>query len=174
MFELGRELRRLFATDRLRPLSDGLTGGDSSLLEMLDDPGLTAAAEMAFRDARSRVRAGLAAPLADVGLAAIETRRLAETGDAEAAHEAADRFSAPIAALDAIAKRVTAARAMAAEARLARADLLSGWGAPLKDVDLLQEAADEAADAAERLDPGYEPLTWARAKIAQGQALFLR
>ena len=263
MFELGRELRRLFATDRLRPLSDGLTGGDSSLLEMLDakllaqeakaadvaagrisakdkprrqlvaaivwrevarrtgdavalrkaaaiaetaaagfeaarrtdgwararceqaycallgaeifgDPGLTAAAEMAFRDARSRVRAGLAAPLADVGLAAIETRRLAETGDAEAAHEAADRFSAPIAALDAIAKRVTAARAMAAEARLARADLLSGWGARLKDVDLLQEAADEAAEAAERLDPGYEPLTWARAKIAQGQALFLR
>src|SRR5436190_14504045 len=142
--------------------------------EIFGDPGLTAAAEMAFRDARSRVRAGLAAPLADVGLAAIEARRLAETGDADEAHEAADRFSAPIAALDAIAKRVTAARAMAAEARLARADLLSGWGARLKDVDLLQEAADEAAEAAERLDPGYEPLTWARAKIAQGQALFLR
>src|SRR5215217_7821871 len=36
MFELGRELRRFFAPERLKPSSDGLTGGDSSLPELLD------------------------------------------------------------------------------------------------------------------------------------------
>lgn len=263
MFELGRELKRFFAPDRLKPTGDGLTGGDTSLLELLDakllaqeakaadvaagrvgakdharrrlesaivwrevarrtgdpialrkaaalaetaasgfeasrraeawararceqafcallgadlfgDPGLEAAAEAAFREARAAVRGGLAAPLADVGVAAIEARReMDKTGPAEA-HAAAERFTAPIAALDTIARRVTAARAMAAEARLIRAELLAGWGARLKDSDLLQEAADEAAEAAERVDQGYEPLTWARAKIAQGQALALR
>jgi hypothetical protein len=44
----------------------------------------------------------------------------------------------------------------------------------LKDADLLDAAAREAATAAERLDNAYEPLTWARAKIMHGQALALR
>jgi tetratricopeptide (TPR) repeat protein len=263
MFELGRELKRFFAPERARAPTDGLTGGDSSLLELLDsrllaqeakacdvaagrisakdkparrleaaivwrevarrtgdpvalrkaaagaetaaagfeaahrkdgwararceqafcallgaeifgDPGLNAAAEVAFRDARSMVKGGLAAPLADVGLLAIEARRGLETLDAAAARAFADRFTAPIQALDAIAKRVVAARALAAEARLVRADLLCAWGARLKDSDLLEAAAREAQTAAERLDQAYEPLTWARAKIAHGQSLALR
>lgn len=263
MFELGRELKRLFAADRGKAPSDGLTGGDSSLLELLDaqllaqeakaadiaagrisasdkprrrleaaivwrevarrtgdavalrkaaaaaetaaagfesahrkdgwararceqafcallgaeifgDPGLNAAAEVAFRDARVQVKGGLAAPLADVGLLAIHGRAALDSMDAAEARELAARFNAPIAALDAIAKRVTAARALAAEARLIRAELLAGWGARLKDGDLLDAAAREAAAAGERLDESYEPLTWARAKIAHGQALALR
>ena len=36
MFELGRELKRFFAPESARPPGDGLTGGDSSLLELLD------------------------------------------------------------------------------------------------------------------------------------------
>ena len=36
MFELGREFMRLFAGERMRPFSDGLTGGDATLLELLD------------------------------------------------------------------------------------------------------------------------------------------
>lgn len=36
MFELGRELKRFFAADRGKAPADGLTGGDSSLLELLD------------------------------------------------------------------------------------------------------------------------------------------
>lgn len=263
MFELGRELKRLFASDRGRAPTDGLTGGDSSLLELLDcnllaqeakaadiaagrisakdkprrrleaaivwrevarrngdaaalrkaaaaaetaaagfetthrrdgwararceqafcallggeifgDPGLDAAAEVAFRDARSQMKGGLAAPLADVGLLAIEGRRLLDTLDAAEARAFADRFALPINALDQIAKRVTAARALAAEARLIRADLLCGWGARLKEGDLLDLAAREAAAAALRLDQAYEPLTWVRAKILHGQALALR
>jgi len=263
MFELGRELKRFFAADRAKAPSDGLTGGDSSLLELLDsqllaqeakaadvaagrisakdkprrrleaaivwrevarrtadavalrkaaagaetaaagfeaahrrdgwararceqafcallgaeifgDPGLNAAAEIAFQDARGHVKGGLAAPLADVGLLAIEGRRLLDTADATEARTFLARFNPPIAALDAIAKRVTAARALAAEARLIRADLLCGWGARLKDGELLEMAAREANLAGERLDQAYEPLTWVRAKIAHGQALALR
>jgi len=263
MFDLGRELKRFFTPERVAPATDGLTGGDSSLLELLDsrllaqeakasdiaagrisakdkprrrleaaivwrevarrtgdpaalrkaaagaetaaagfeaanrrdgwararceqafcallgaeifgDPGLNAAAETAFREARTSVRGGLAAPLADVGLLAIEGRRLLDKIDAAEVRAFVDRFTTPIAALDAIAKRVTAARALAAEARLVRADLLAGWGARLKDGDLLDAAAREAAGAADRLDSAYEPLTWVRAKIAHGQALALR
>ena len=36
MFELGREFMRLFAGERIRPFADGLTGGDATLLELLD------------------------------------------------------------------------------------------------------------------------------------------
>ncbi len=263
MFELGRELKRFFASDRAKPPTDGLTGGDSSLLELLDarllaqeakacdvaagrigakdkprrrleaaivwrevarrtgdpvalrkaaasaetsaagfeavhrkdgwararceqafcallgaeifgDPGLNAAAEIAFKDARSSVKGGLAAPLADVGLIAIEGRALLDKADAAEAWALVGRFSAPIAALDTIAKRVTAARGLAAEARLIRADLLSAFGARLKNGDLIDAAALEASTAAERLDNAYEPLTWVRAKIMHGQALALR
>ena len=263
MFELGRELRRFFAPERLKAHSDGLTRGDTSLLELLDsqllaqeakaadvaagrigakdkarrrleaaivwrevarrtgdpvalrkaaaaaetaaagfeaahrkdgwararceqaycallgaevfgDPGLNAAAEVAFRDARAEARGGLAAPLADVGQLAIEGRRVLDTADSAEASAFAARFAAPIHALDAIAKRVTVARGLAAEARLVRADLLCGWGGRLKDVELLDAAAREAAAAAERLDSAYEPLTWVRAKIVHGQALALR
>ncbi|TAL29969.1 hypothetical protein [Phenylobacterium sp.] len=142
--------------------------------EIFGDPGLNAAAEVAFKDARVSVRGGLAAPLADVGLLAIEGRRVLDSADADEARAFFDRFNAPISALDAIAKRVTAARALAAEARLIRADLLCGWGARLKDGDLLQLAAAEAQTAGDRLDNAYEPLTWVRAKILHGQALALR
>jgi tetratricopeptide (TPR) repeat protein len=262
MFELGREFMRLFAGERIRPHADGLTGGDATLLELLDlnllqqeakaadvaagrisaedraqrrldaalvwrevarrsgdavalrkaacaaetacaafdparrpdawararceqafagllgaelfgDPGLDAAAEVTFREARGVARGGLAAPLADVGLALVEGRQQLAKGDADAAWAAHARFNAPIAALDAMTRRSTAARPLAAEARLMRADLLCGWGARLKDETLLRAAIDEAGAAADRVDLAYEPLTWARAEILRGQALAL-
>ncbi|MDP3660955.1 MAG: hypothetical protein Q8R27_13040, partial [Phenylobacterium sp.] len=36
MFEFARELRRMFSADALKPFSDGLTGGDQALMELLD------------------------------------------------------------------------------------------------------------------------------------------
>ena len=262
MFELGREFMRLFTGERARPLADGLTGGDPTLLELLDlnllrqeakaadvaagrisaqdtaqrrldaavvwrevarrsgdavalrkaaaaaetacgafdpqrrpdawararceqgfagllgaelfgDPGLDAAAAATFRDARSVARGGLAAPLADLGLALVQARAELGRGDAAAAHAAAARFNAPIVALDAMARRSAAARPLAAEARLIRADVLCGWGARLKDETLLRAAIDDAQAAADKLDLAYEPLTWARAEILRGQALAL-
>ena len=262
MFEFGRELMKLIAGERVKPFADGLTGGDSTLLELLDlnlliqeargadvaagrigakdkaqlrldaavvwrevarrsgdavalrkaaataeaaaaafdpdrraegwararceqgvcallgaelfgDPGLNAAAESAFCEARAAARGGIAAPLADVGLAIIEGRQNLAQGDEAAARRAAARFNAPIAALDAMGRRVRAARPLAVEARLARADLLCGLGARLKDESLLNIARQDAAAAVERLDSAYEPLSWARAEILRGQALSL-
>ena len=262
MFEFGRELMKLIAGERAKPFADGLTGGDATLLELLDlnllmqeakgadvaagrigakdkaqlrldaavvwrevarrsgdavalrkaaataeaaaaafdpdrrpdgwararceqgvcallgaelfgDPGLNAAAEAAFREARAAARGGVSAALADIGLAIVEGRQDLSMGDQDAARRAAARFNSPIAALDALGRRVAAARPLAAEARLARADLLCGWGARLKDEALLKLALDDAVAAGARLDAGYEPLSWARAEILHGQALAL-
>ena len=262
MFELGREFLRRLAPERLRPIQDGLTGGDAALLELLDlkllqqeakaadvaagrvgtkdrpqrrmesaavwrevarrtgdaallrkaaacaeaaaagfeaarrtdrwararceqavcamlgaelfgDPGLEAAAEVAFQEARGAARGGLAAPLADLGLAVVAARRELGRAGAGEAEAAAARFTAPIAALDALARRAALGRALAAEGRLIRADLLCGWGLRLKDERLLRMALADAVAAAERVDPAYEPLTWARAEGLRGQALTL-
>jgi tetratricopeptide (TPR) repeat protein len=262
MFEFARELRRMFASDGLKAFSDGLTGGDAALLELLDlnmltgegkaadvaagrigakdkpqrrleaaivwreiarrsgdaatlrkaaasaeiaaaafdrnrrpdgwararceqaycamlgaelfgDDGLNAAAEVAFREARAATRGGLAAALADIGIAAMEARLRLADGDAQAARVATARFASPIAALEGLVRRCAAARPLAAEARIIRADLLAGWGARLKDRELLEAAMAEAARAAARLDPAYEPLTWSRAEILRAQAMIL-
>ena len=262
MFELGRELKRLFGADPAFGSGEGLTGGDSSLLELLDvnlllqeaqaadlaagrpaakdkserrmeaafiwreaarrtgdivhlrkaaataeaaatgldsvrrpevwararceqafcalagaelfgDLGLNAAAEVAFRDARTTARGGVPAAQADVGLAVIAGREALTRADAPTARLLADRFSAPIAALEAASRRTASARILAAEARLMRADLLCAFGARLKDESLLARAIDDAAAAAARLSADYEPLVSARAEMARGQALTL-
>lgn len=262
MFEFGRELKRLFGAEGMNTPRDGLTGGDSSLLELLDlellkaeakaadvaagrigaadraqrrleaaivwrevarrsgdavalrkaaataeaaadlfdrnrrpdgwararceqafcamlgaelfgDDGLNAAADLAFREARAAARGGLALPLADVGIAALEGRSRMATGDAQAARVVAARFTVPIQGLMVLTKRCRAARLLAVEARLVRADLLLGWGVRLKDRDLLQQALDDAEAAVDGLDPAYEPLTWARAAAMRGQAMAL-
>jgi tetratricopeptide (TPR) repeat protein len=260
MFEFARELRRLFAADSFKSFADGLTRGDSTLIELLDlrllhaegkaadvaagrmsakdraqrrleaaivwrevarrsgdpaslrkaaaaaetaasafdrtrrpdgwararceqafcamlgvelfgDEGLNAAAEIAFREARAAARGGLAAALADVGVAAMEARVRLAHGDAQAARVACARFDMPIAALESFARRHRVARQLAAEARLVRSDLLCGWGARLRDASLLRAAADEAAQAALMVDSAYEPLTWARSEVLRAQAL---
>lgn len=262
MFEFGRELKRLFGSDAVNAPRDGLTGGDASLLELLDlrmiadegraadiaagrvgakdkaqrrlesaivwrevarrsgdpailrkaaataeaaaeafgrerrpdgwararceqafcamlgaelfgDEGLNAAADVAFREARVAARGGLSLPLADIGIAAIEAREQMALGDARAARAAALRFAAPIAGLQSLVRRCRAARLLAVEARLVLSDILIGWGARLRDTELLAMARDEAGRAAEGLDPAYEPLSWARAAALRGQAMAL-
>lgn len=263
MFEFGRELKRLFGADAVNAPRDGLTGGDASLLELLDlrmiadegraadiaagrvgakdkaqrrlesaivwrevarrsgdaailrkaaataeaaaeafdrerrpdgwararceqafcamlgaelfgDEGLNAAAEVAFREARAVARGGLSLPLADIGIAAIEAREQMATGDARAARAAALKFAGPIAGLQSLTRRCRAARLLAVEARLVLADILIGWGARLRDVDLLIAGREEAERAAEGLDAAYEPLSWARAAALRGQAMALQ
>lgn len=141
--------------------------------ELFGDPGLEAAAEAAFRDARSGARSTRTAALADAGLAAIAARRPVATGDAQAAQAAADAFSGPIAALEALGRRSNTLRALAADVRLARADLIAGWAARLKDEALFRAALADAAAAAARVEAAYEPLTWARAEALRGQILTL-
>lgn len=141
--------------------------------ELFGDEGLDAAAEVAFREAREAAKGGLAGPLAEVGLALIEGRRRMSLGDAQAARVTAARFSAPIAELQILARRCSAAHLLIAEARTLRADMMAGWGARLKDQDLLQMALDEAAEVARGLDGAYEPLAHARAAGLRGQILAL-
>src|SRR6185437_5625899 len=57
--------------------------------ELFGDPGLDAAAAATFREARAAARGGLAAPLADVGLALVEGRSELARGDQAAAWAAA-------------------------------------------------------------------------------------
>ena len=233
MFEFGRELKRLFGADAVNAPRDGLTGGDASLLELLDlrmiaeegraadiaagrvgakdkaqrrlesaivwrevarrsgdaavlrkaaataeaaaeafdrerrpdgwararceqafcamlgaelfgDDGLNAAADVAFREARAAARGGLSLPLADIGIAAIEAREQMASGDARAARAVARRFAAPIAGLESLTKRCRAARLLAVESRLVLADILIGWGARLRDDDILAAGREQA------------------------------
>lgn len=262
MFEFARELRRIFGAEGFKPFQDGLTGGQSALLELLDlpmlisegksadiavgrvgvkdraqrrleaaivwrevarrsgdamvlrraaataeaaatafdrdrrpdgwararceqaycamlgaelfgDEGLNAAAEAAFREARVAARGGLSAALADIGTATMEARLRLADGDAPTARAAAAAFTAPIAAIDSLMRRLPSARPLAAEARTIRADLLAGWGARLKDAGLLEAALAEATKAAAGVDQAYEPLTWARAETLRAQTMAL-
>lgn len=262
MFEFGRELKRLFGSDAINAPRDGLTGGDASLLELLDlqmivqegkaadvaagrvgtkdkaqrrlesaivwreiarrsgeaavlrkaaataeaaaeafgrdrrpdgwararceqafcamlgaelfgDEGLNAAADIAFREARAAARGGLALPLADIGVAAIDAREQLAWGDSRAARAVVQRFGAPIAALQGLTRRCRAARLLAVEARLVLADILIAWGARLRDPEILNIARDEAERAGRGLDSSFEPLSWARAAALKGQAMAL-
>lgn len=262
MFEFGRELKRLFGHEGVNAPRDGLTGGDASLLELLDfrmlraeakaadvaagrvgakdvaqrrleaaiiwrevarrsgdaaalrkaaataeaaaeafgrsrrpdgwararceqafcamlgaelfgDEGLNAAAEIAFREARAAARGGLARPLADIGIAALEGREMLAKADAQGARLAAAKFAQPIVSLETLTKRCRGARLLAVEARLVQADLLLGWGARLRDNDILATARDIATKTAKSLDSAFEPVSWARAETLRGQALAL-
>jgi len=141
--------------------------------ELFGDIGLNAAAELAFVEARGSARGGLAAALADVGLATVAAREGLTRASVAEALVIAERFDAPIAALDGLSRRIAAARAHAAEARLTRAELLCGLGPRLQDEGLLKAAVRDASTAARHLNPDYEPLTWVRAEVMRGQALTL-
>lgn len=141
--------------------------------ELFGDLGLNAAAEVAFREARASARGGVAAALADAGLATIAGREAITRASPGEAVALAARFDAPITALEAIGRRLSAARTAAAEMRLTRADLLCGLGARLKDPALVARAIEDAAAAARKLNPDYEPLSWARTEVMRGQALTL-
>ena len=142
--------------------------------ELFGDLGLNAAAEVAFREARASGRGGLSAALADAGLAVISAREALTRADLDEARRCADRFTAPIAALDTLGRRAPAARVLSVEVRLMRADLLCGFGARLKDSGLLDRAIEDAAAAGRRVNADYEPLTWARAEVMRGEAMTLR
>jgi tetratricopeptide (TPR) repeat protein len=258
MFEFGRELRRIFGAARaFAPSRDGLTGGDATLLELLDadmlrteakgadvaagrigardrahrlleaatvwrelarrtgdpvalrkaaataaraaeacgpsqrrqgwararleqarcailgselfgDEGLEAAAESAAGEAQKT--GGAAGALAQATLATIQGRRTIVAGSVTEVRLAARGFNACIAALEAGGRREPPLKLAAAEARMARADILAHAGLRLKDENLMRAAIGDLAAAAELLDPAYEPLTLSRAMLARAAA----
>ena len=137
--------------------------------ELFGDEGLLAAAERVLTEAASA--AGVGAALAGAALAGLHGRTALAAGDNVGSIAAA--FEAPLAALSAAGRSSPAARLMAAEYRMGRADLLSLAGAALRERDLIDHGVREARAAAAALDLAVEPLSWGRARAAEGAALAL-
>lgn len=256
MFEFGRDLKRLFATDGPR---DGLTGGDLSLLEMLDlrllrieakagdvsagrvsardpsqrrldaariwrelarrtgdplalrraaesaekaaeafkregrtrgwalarceqaevamlgadlygDDGLNAAAETALREVRKAAPSTAVSALAWGRLVRLEAGKALAEVDRKAALAAAAAFDTPILTLEGHLRTRAVSKAEVARLRCDRAEFLIAAAARLKDASLYEDAISALDKLAGRLDPTYEPLTWARVRELSGMA----
>jgi tetratricopeptide (TPR) repeat protein len=134
---------------------------------LFGDTGLEAAAEQAASEAQRA--GGAAGMLALAALAQIRGRRLIAASGSDA-RAAARLFNDPIAMLESAGRRDVTLKLAAADARLARADLLVGAGLRLKDEDLIRAGLGDLIAAEERLDVGYEPLTLSRVAIAKASA----
>ena len=152
-----------WARARLEQAQCALLGAD-----LFGDEGLEAAAERAATEARRA--AGPAGLMAQAMLAAIAARRLTTGGDLAGVRLAARAFNDPIASLESAGRRDCALKLAAAEARMARADLLVGAGLRLKDEALVRAAIGDLSVAVERLNGAYEPLAQGRAMLAQASA----
>lgn len=164
---LGREARpRRWAGARCEQALAALVGA-----ELFGDRGLNAAADFALAEASRAAGASPPGAVAAWGRATVAARQAMGAGDRAAVLEAAAGFDPAVQALDVHARRGgAAAKLLAAQARADRAELLSACGVRLKDVLLLRMALQGFARAGERLDPAYEPLTWARVATGQCQA----
>jgi hypothetical protein len=161
----GRDTRpRRWAAARCEQAMSAMVGA-----ELFGDNGLHAAADFALAEAIKSAGSGVAGALGQAMRALIEARAVIASGDREAAMRAAARFEAPINALDVHARRGASAKLLVAGVRVDRAEMLAACGTRLKDPLLLRMALDGLSRAGHRLDPAYEPLTWARVAIAHGQ-----
>jgi hypothetical protein len=140
----------------------GLLGAD-----LVGDEGLNAAAAVALEQAQSSAGHSVTTAHAATGRAAIEARALCGIGNLKQALAAAARFDTPIQELEAHGRRRAVGRLLGAQARVDRAEFLAGCGARLKEPMLLRMAIDGAKAAASKLDPAYEPLSWARAETVR-------
>ena len=157
---------KAWAKARVEQAAIAITGAD-----LFGDEGLADAAEYALRDAREEAPGSAAAALAWGGLTRLETRMVLRRGDASDVVAAARAFDAPIAALEGLLRSRSVVKGAVLGLRCDRAEMLLAAGARLRDGELLQQAADEAAAVARRLDPTYEPVAWAHALELQGSAL---
>ena len=138
--------------------------------ELFGDDGLNAAADAALKHAQEAAGDSPIGPLAAAGRALIEARAVSAIGNRDQSTAAAARFDGPIQELEGHGRRRAAARLLAAHARVDRAEFLLACGTRLKDALLLRMALDGAALALKKLDPAYEPLSWARASAVKWSA----
>ena len=160
-FDRDRRLAA-WAAARCEQAGIGLLGA-----ELVGDEGLNAAAAVALEQAQSSAGSSAIAALAATGRAAVEARALRSIGNMKQALAAAARFDAPILELETHGRRRAAGRLLAAQASVDRAEFLAACGTRLKEPMLLRMAIDGAKLAARKLDPAYEPLSWARAETVR-------
>ena len=104
-----------------------------------------------------------AGPAGEGVSALLAARAALAASDLDRAIQAAERLDALVA--------TGGAEPLAVEARLARADLLVGFGRRLGDRALLQRAQADLAEGLAALDADYRPVSWARMEGLRGQAL---
>ena len=131
--------------------------------ELYGDEGLNAAAELALRDAVAAAPTAATAAIATGQLARLEALPMHDDGDYAAVRLAAAAFDAPIASLAGHLRSKAVSKALLADLRCERAELLMAAGARLKDARLYETAIAELDKLTARLDIAYEPLARARA-----------
>jgi hypothetical protein len=139
--------------------------------ELFGDDGLNAAADVAYADAAAVGGHGHAGQIAALGHAVIEARTVIASSDRARSLAVVARIDAPIRALDIYGRKRAAGRLLAAQGRADRAQFLTACGLRLKDPMLLRMALDGLAQTLSRLDPAYEPLSWARATTLRSMAM---
>jgi tetratricopeptide (TPR) repeat protein len=146
--------------------------------ELYGDEGLNAAAELALKDAVAAAPSGACAAIAAGQLARLNALPLVREGGAELVKVAAAAFDAPIAALSGHLRSKAVSKALLADLRCQRAELLMAAAARLQDARLYELAVAELDKLSQRLDSAYEPLARARvvaltasARVGLGQIL---
>lgn len=131
--------------------------------ELFGDEGLNAAAELALKDAMAAAPSAAAAAIASGQLVRLQALPMRVQGTYEEVMAAAAAFDAPIAALGAHLRSKAVSKALLAELRCERAELLMAAGERLTDPRLYEIAVLELDKLVTRLDVAYEPLARARA-----------
>jgi hypothetical protein len=131
--------------------------------ELFGDEGLNAAAEVALRDAAAAAPTGACAAIAAGQLVRLSALPLHKDGGYDQVKTAAATFDGPIAALAGHLRSKAVSKALLADLRCQRAELLMAAGARLHDARLYEQALAELDRLTARLDAAYEPLARARA-----------
>jgi len=164
------------AADKAQAARAGRAQGLTALVgaDLYGDSALSRTARDSLADARARSAASgdaVGQARAEAALAALQSRQALAAADFDAAMEAAGALDLAIAALELKAETRQLCRTEVAGARADRAELLIGFGSRLRETRLLERARDDMAQLAARLDPAFEPLSWARAQALAGAAL---
>ena len=130
--------------------------------QLYGDEGLNAAAELALKDAVAAAPTGACAALASGQLARLAALPLYDQGTGDQVREAAAGFDAPLATLATHLRSKAVSKALLAELRCERAELLMAGGLRLSDPRLYETAIAELDKLTARLDAAYEPLARAR------------
>jgi tetratricopeptide (TPR) repeat protein len=130
--------------------------------ELYGDEGLNAAAELALKVAVVAAPTGACAAIASGQLARLAALPLYGDGTGDQVRQAAAAFDGPIAAVATHLRSKAVSKALLAELRCERAELLMAGGLRLSDPRLYEAAIAELDKLSARLDAAYEPLARAR------------